>query len=350
MSLTYCQLITSHAAIVLGAMLTLTLSLSANALESVDTQAVLAIERPASPTAKAKYSRKGADTCLQCHDQSATFEVMALFKTRHGALTPSKSPDTSAKNPQSNNSKTSLSQGQCEVCHGPIGGHGKKRLRKGVSRPAMLDFSGQQSQFSTRQINQVCSNCHQGPQIGHWQGSMHQQSDTLCSDCHSIHNKLDPVSQADGQLAVCGKCHGAQKHLNARFSKHPIGKGKMACSDCHQSHDSDSEHLLVAESINDTCYLCHGDKRGPFLWPHEPVSEDCTLCHNAHGSNHAHLLKQRAPFLCQQCHGNGHADFMTTNSSISGRRPSAFVVGKSCSNCHSSVHGSNHPSGAQLQR
>jgi hypothetical protein len=26
------------------------------------------------------------------------------------------------------------------------------------------------------------------------------------------------------------------------------------------------------------------------------------------------------------------------------------VIGRSCSNCHSRIHGSNHPSGARFQR
>ncbi len=43
--------------------------------------------------------------------------------------------------------------------------------------------------------------------------------------------------------------------------------------------------------MNETCYTCHADKRGPFLWEHQPVNEDCTNCHTPHGSNITPLLK-----------------------------------------------------------
>jgi predicted CXXCH cytochrome family protein len=57
--------------------------------------------------------------------------------------------------------------------------------------------------------------------------------------------------------------------------------------------------MLVRDSINDTCYTCHMEKRGPFVRTHQPVQENCAICHNPHGSVHDNLLKVRAPFLCQ---------------------------------------------------
>ena len=43
-------------------------------------------------------------------------------------------------------------------------------------------------------------------------------------------------------------------------------------------------------------------QRGPFLFEHEPVQDDCSECHNPHGSVNDQLLTARPPFLCQQCH------------------------------------------------
>ena len=41
-----------------------------------------------------------------------------------------------------------------------------------------------------------------------------------------------------------------------------------------------------ARHLNDTCYDCHAEFRGPYLWEHAPVPEDCSNCHDPHGSNH----------------------------------------------------------------
>ncbi len=125
----------------------------------------------------------------------------------------------------------------------------------------------------------------------------------------------------------------------------------MTCSDCHAVHDSMARALLTQPTLNDTCYECHAEKRGPYLWEHVPASEDCTTCHRAHGSNHRGLLTKVAPLLCQDCHSRaGHPSFARTGASLPGGQPSQFLVGGSCTNCHSRVHGSNHPSGANLTR
>jgi predicted CXXCH cytochrome family protein len=87
------------------------------------------------------------------------------------------------------------------------------------------------------------------------------------------------------------------------------------------------------------------------LWEHAPVAEDCSNCHDAHGSNHAAMLKQRSPLLCQQCHmPSGHPSLAYGPESIEDDYRSRFLLGSSCSNCHTQVHGSNHPSGVSLTR
>jgi predicted CXXCH cytochrome family protein len=53
---------------------------------------------------------------------------------------------------------------------------------------------------------------------------------------------------------------------------------------------------LLEATVNDTCYQCHAEKRGPFLWEHAPVREDCTNCHSPHGSTQPSLLKARTPW------------------------------------------------------
>ena len=63
------------------------------------------------------------------------------------------------------------------------------------------------------------------------------------------------------------------------------------------------------------------------------------------------LLNRSAPLLCQSCHSQrGHPSISFTEESLPGGNPSAMVLGRSCANCHTQVHGSNHPSGFSLMR
>ena len=62
--------------------------------------------------------------------------------------------------------------------------------------------------------------------------------------------------------------------------------------------------MIKADWVNELCLQCHTEKRGPFLWEHAPVRENCLNCHNPHGSNHDKLLVAKQPYLCQRCHLN----------------------------------------------
>jgi predicted CXXCH cytochrome family protein len=46
----------------------------------------------------------------------------------------------------------------------------------------------------------------------------------------------------------------------------------------------------------------HAEKRGPFMFAHPSVEENCLSCHNPHGSVYARLLNEKMPNLCQDCH------------------------------------------------
>ncbi len=127
----------------------------------------------------------------------------------------------------------------------------------------------------------------------------------------------------------------------------------MGCSDCHSAHGSNAPAMLAKPTLNQTCFTCHADKRGPVLWEHAPVAEDCSLCHVAHGSARNALLTKSPPQLCQQCHTSaGHPSLGRTANALPGGSAggTAFLVAGGCTNCHSQVHGSNHPAGAKLMR
>ena len=166
------------------------------------------------------------------------------------------------------------------------------------------------------------------------------------------------------QSEVCFACHKTQRAQIHLISTHPILVGKVACSDCHNPHGSTAEKLMVKDTVNETCYTCHADKRGPFLWEHSPVVDDCTNCHTPHGSTKPALLKARAPWLCQECHSgdhgaavnsganlpNGNATTVNNLQGLANQSPRAQTNARACLNCHVLIHGSNHPAGAKFQR
>jgi DmsE family decaheme c-type cytochrome len=103
--------------------------------------------------------------------------------------------------------------------------------------------------------------------------------------------------------------------------------------------------MLKADSVNDLCYKCHAEKRGPYAFEHPPVPENCLLCHEIHGSNHGRLLARKVPLLCQNCHTvSGHPSRPNTNLSSFGGPATAQknkFFGRSCLNCHGNIHGSS---------
>ena len=125
----------------------------------------------------------------------------------------------------------------------------------------------------------------------------------------------------------------------------------MACTDCHNPHGSAGPTLLVKNTVNDTCYECHTEKRGPFLWEHQPVSEDCMNCHEPHGTSQSAMLRVRKPFLCNMCHSEArHPSTLRSGLEAPPLGASEYLLGRSCTNCHTQIHGSNHPSGTGLTR
>jgi len=292
----------------------------------------------------AEYSKKGADTCLACHDADSEFPVMNIFKTPHGLQS------------KKAGGHTPFAEKQCETCHGPAGNHTVKRVRKGEQREDMIDF-GRNSNIPVEEKNKVCASCHTKKAKAHFDGGIHQVNEVACTDCHKVHQAKDPMLSNDTQVTGCVDCHKSKKLATQKFSTHPLKTGQMGCTSCHAPHGNDNDKMLKHETVVGTCTECHAGKRGPFLFEHQPASEDCTLCHSAHGSNQQGMLTQRAPYLCQNCHSaEGHPALANDNKGLIERRfpaqrtGSAFLLGKGCTNCHSKIHGSNHPSGSKLQR
>jgi DmsE family decaheme c-type cytochrome len=206
----------------------------------------------------------------------------------------------------------------------------------------------------------VCLTCHSGNRhLTFWESGKHAKNDVACSDCHNIHDKTRSLTVAPFtttsrpiEADTCGNCHKQVRNATLKPSHHPILEGKVKCSDCHNPHGALTHAMIKQETVNQQCYSCHADKRGPFVFSHPPVDENCLSCHTPHGSSHGKLLTDKAPNLCQDCHvagrhptnfyGSGQAWLQpdgTRNAS-----PNTRFIARGCLNCHNSIHGSNAPS------
>jgi len=272
---------------------------------------------------------KGDAVCTRCHGPEDDPKLFEIGKTKHGTVADGRTPT-------------------CTSCHGVSDTH--------VNRPAGVKERPKPERVFNRKSttppevqNQACLACHQGGKRIHWGGSAHATRDTTCVSCHQVHTAHDKVRDKVTQPEVCFACHKEQRAQVNRPSRHPIREGKVACSDCHNPHGSAGPSLLVRDGVNDTCYACHMEKRGPFVRTHQPVQENCAICHNPHGTTTPNLLRQRPPFLCQQCHEpTGHRGQIGRIAVPGVAGPfgtgTAGTVARGCANCHTNIHGTNNPS------
>jgi DmsE family decaheme c-type cytochrome len=258
------------------------------------------------------------EVCLGCHD-----DVHGPYsETAHGRAF-------------NFNPRNSLQALDCEACHGPRSRH----IEDPTDELALATLTATQQ-------SAICLQCHQGGHQMHWNSSAHKTAEMSCSACHIVMEKRSDRNLLSAQFepAVCYSCHANIRAEAQKVHRHPIRDGKVSCSDCHNPHGSVTRGMLTGGSVNETCYQCHQDKRGPFLWEHAPVRENCLTCHEPHGSNNPGLLAQKGAAQCVSCHQyGGHINQFRYN-----RVSTPYANG--CVNCHMTVHGSNHPSGAKFNR
>lgn len=231
---------------------------------------------------------------------------------------------------------------RCEACHG--GG----AVHSDSEDPAMILGAAN----NLKKLEANCLTCHEKVM-----GGVKEQHVNVvglgCVGCHKIHQPLHKGTLVKSEEKLCGDCH---KDVQAKMylpSHHPVKEGKMSCTDCHKFDGTESANF---ERVNDNCLYCHAQYRGPYVFEHSPVAEDCRICHDPHGAVANNLLKQNEPFLCLQCHqmhfhanlGSYDGAFETPNhpgrtgvSTSSGSKKSMLTK---CTQCHPMVHGSDLPS------
>jgi DmsE family decaheme c-type cytochrome len=290
-------------------------------------------QQPAKPAAAAAAPADsnyvGAETCKGCHEEAFT----KFAKTRMGRMFLFQARDEKEKN-------------ACESCHGPGKAHVDAGGGKG--KGGMITFA-KNDPTPVEKRNAICLDCHtKGARI-FWKGSTHESRNVACTNCHTVMDNVSPKSQLakENEIETCGTCHLQKRAQTMRSSHMPVREGKMTCTSCHNPHGTVTPALLKENSLNDTCFTCHAEKRGPFLWNHQPVLESCANCHDPHGSNHDVMLKLAKPRLCQQCHTEAQHPVRPYGPIATQQK---FVMGRSCNDCHVAIHGSNHPAGFRLTR
>jgi predicted CXXCH cytochrome family protein len=258
----------------------------------------------------------------------------------------------------------------CQVCHTNSAEHAKASSRtKSGADP------GNPAKLAVSSANESCLQCHSRDRyLSEWKGGKHDRNDVSCLSCHSVHHTKFPqwtaaarqrslenrtlglidVNAADAMLSsltveeTCFQCHSDKRKAMLQRSTHLFRSEnkvmKVGCSSCHNPHGGRGPKMLVGRTLNDTCFQCHAEKRGPFLWEHAPVQENCMTCHTPHGSNNTRLLAKRSHQSCMSCHIN----MLARHSTVAGF--DVFTFNQGCINCHTQIHGSNHPSGRAFTR
>jgi DmsE family decaheme c-type cytochrome len=283
------------------------------------------VKPPEKPPAATGLAEPG--TCAVCHEAEAT----ALATTQHGRTRAANWDGVSG----------------CESCHGPGAAHVEAGgTKETIVNPGTLPAS---------RLNALCLSCHERDARSHWIGSPHEGRGLACTSCHSVHHAASPSTKLlikKTEFETCTGCHLKRQASLYRSAHMPMREGKITCTSCHDPHGSAGPSMLRQFSVNENCYACHAERRSPNLWEHPPVKENCLNCHDPHGTLNPRLLIAKVPRLCQQCHDETRHPTQPYSDASAGPEffPNVRMFDRGCVNCHSMIHGSNHPSGMRFLR
>ncbi len=279
----------------------------------------------------------GSDMCITCHaEQGKHFSHTVMGKAFA-------------------RSKNAMEKLGCEACHGP----GKAHVEAGGGKETIPVRFARDSRNTVEEQNDACLTCHARGDRLFWEGSPHESRHISCVTCHVGHEPRVRKASADArfnapltdvhgtrepQPELCLQCHQMRRAQLQRSSHMPYREGKVTCTSCHNPHGTPNPKQLKQATVTENCVSCHSERRGPFLWEHPPVMENCANCHEPHGTNNPQLLKVRMPRVCDSCHVTSrHPTVPTLLNSVRD-------FNRGCTNCHSRIHGSNHPSGNMFLR
>ncbi len=278
------------------------------AQQNSEAKNVASADQKAAPsTAPSQYV--GEATCKGCHDE----EGKSIERSPHSVIGASKAIRGEEVH-------------GCESCHGP----GAEHVAGGGDKTKIFTFKDVKPEAVTKR----CMACHESsPEQREFMRSTHNENGISCISCHSVHHSKLEHQLIQKQTALCFSCHAEQKADFQKPFHHRVEEGLIQCNDCHNPHGTLNFRQLRSTPDQDVvCFKCHSDKRGPFVFEHEPVKvEGCTSCHFPHGSTNPRMLTSaRTNSLCLQCHAATSAIGHTQNTRL-----------QQCISCHSNIHGSN---------
>ncbi|HUJ30286.1 MAG TPA: DmsE family decaheme c-type cytochrome [Candidatus Acidoferrum sp.] len=258
----------------------------------------------------------GSEACKGCHvEEYKSWENSPHWKT-------------------SLNTRDGAAHQGCEACHGPGASH--------IADPTDASKLFLFEKASAKDVTKQCLTCHAGgKEHMNALNSVHTENGVSCTSCHSPHHATTKeFLLLKSQPELCYTCHLAKKAEFAMPFHHRVNEGLIQCSDCHNVHGTVGPKQVRTASTQDaTCFKCHIDKQGPFVYEHAPIKTDgCQSCHLVHGGPNAHMLKvSNVNLLCLQCHTT--SSFSSAPGAPSFHNQASFF--QSCVLCHSSIHGSN---------
>ena len=170
-----------------------------------------------------------------------------------------------------------------------------------------------------------------------WHSSTHSLYGVACTDCHNPHPhtgvQADREHQPHRRSRGQNECRCRSMSRRSVTSAMPTSTRKTPCRRTIRSRKArwsapiattltDRPRTTCKEpTVNLVCYQCHAEKQGPFAYEHPPVTENCGICHNPHGTVANNLLHQPATFLCLRCHtGHRTGPIGSESRTVVGRR------------------------------
>jgi DmsE family decaheme c-type cytochrome len=278
--------------------------------------AVLSVSLASAQNKAAGYM--GSDTCQPCHD-----DLSKAFQQNPHHLVEA----------QGTHGWKGMA---CEACHGPGAKHEETTSPDDIRNPAKL---------AAARTDEICLQCHlnQETHAGRIQGS-HMKNQVSCTACHAMHKGAQALkpTRASAINDKCASCHKSEWAKFQKPYKHRLPEGAMSCTDCHNPHGSVLRFQIRTVAANEpSCFRCHSDKRGPFVYEHPPMKTDgCGACHEPHGSaNPRMLIRHEVRLVCLECHAN-----IGVQNALGGPPPAFHDLRsaryQNCNVCHTHIHGS----------
>ncbi len=229
----------------------------------------------------------------------------------------------------------------CLNCHRDANEH----ISAGGGRGNVFAFSDE----PPAEQSAVCLDCHRASH-SEFDRSAHARAGLTCSSCHAQHGageqallrEIPDAVEQQGRIGassrLCVDCHSETLAAFELNERHRLIEGALECTSCHDPHAAATRTLLGGFK-QDACLECHADKGGPFVFEHPASRVDgCTACHSPHGSQNRHLLTHQN--VAEQCY-SCHAGVPQFHFGFNPAAPARFGLDTQCTNCHSTIHGSN---------